>query len=68
MVQYALQNNAKSGFYQIPLDEASWDLTVIITPIRRYRHKRLPMGISVAPEISQCKMSMTVTYAKSLKL
>ena len=68
MVQYALQNDTKSGFYHIPLDEASRDLTVIITPIRRYRHKRLPMGISVAPEISQSKMSMTLTYAKSLKL
>ena len=25
--------DAKSGFYQIPLDEASWDFTTFITPM-----------------------------------
>ena len=48
--------DAKSGFYQIPLEERSRDVTTFITPFGRYRYKRLPMGISVAPEIFQRKM------------
>ena len=48
--------DAKSGFYQIPLDESSRDFTTFITPFGRYRYKRLPMGISIAPEIFQRKM------------
>ena len=49
--------DAKSGFYQIPLDESARDLTTFITPLGRYRYKRLPMGISIAPEIFQRKMT-----------
>ena len=49
--------DAKSGFYQIPLDETSKDLTTFMTPMGRYRFKRLAMGISVAPEIFQRKMT-----------
>ena len=49
--------DAKSGFYQIPLDESARDLTTFITPTGRYRFKRLPMGISIAPEIFQRKMT-----------
>ena len=41
----------------LPLDEASRDFTTFITPMGRYRYKRLPMGISVAPEIFQRKMT-----------
>ena len=48
--------DAKSGFYQIPLTESSRDLTTFLTPFGRYRYKRLPMGINVAPEIFQRKM------------
>ena len=48
--------DAKSGFYQIPLKEASRDLTCFITPFGRYRYKHLPMGIKVAPEIFQRKI------------
>jgi len=48
--------DAKSGFYQIPLSESSRDLTTFITPFGRYRYRRLPMGINVAPEIFQRKM------------
>lgn len=48
--------DAKSGFYQIPLKEESRNLTTFITPFGRYRYKRLPMGINVAPEIFQRKM------------
>ena len=48
--------DAASGFFQIPLDGKSRDLTTFLTPFGRYRFKRLPMGINVAPEIYQRKM------------
>ena len=49
--------DAASGFYQIPLDEASQGLTTFITPFGRYCFRRLPFGITSAPEIFMRKMS-----------
>ena len=48
--------DATSGFYQIPLESESSKLTTFITPFGRYRYKRLPFGISSAPEIFQRTM------------
>ena len=48
--------DATSGFHQLPLDEASQKLTTFITPFGRYIYKRLPFGISSAPEIFQRTM------------
>lgn len=45
--------DAKSGFLQIVLDEASSYLTTFNTPVGRYRWLRLPFGISCAPEVYQ---------------
>ena len=39
------------GFYQIKLSEESSRYTTFNTPFGRYRHLRMPMGISSAPEI-----------------
>ena len=49
--------DAASGFWQIPLDENSQLMTTFITPFGRYAFRRLPFGISSAPEIFQRKMS-----------
>ena len=49
--------DANSGFHQIPLDEASQCLTTFITPSGRYCYRRLPFGISSAPEFFQKRMS-----------
>ena len=49
--------DANMGFYQIRLSEESSRLTTFSTPFGRYRHLRLPMGISSAPEIYQCAMA-----------
>ncbi|KAL6470492.1 hypothetical protein MHYP_G00216110 [Metynnis hypsauchen] len=49
--------DAESGFWQIPLEENSAHLTTFITPLGRYCFKRLPFGITSAPEIFQRKMS-----------
>ena len=40
--------DAASGFWQIPLDEASQKLTTFITPHGRFMFQRLPFGISLA--------------------
>ncbi|KAF7648890.1 hypothetical protein LDENG_00150500 [Lucifuga dentata] len=45
--------DAKSGFLQIELDEASSFLTTFNTPVGRFRWLRLPFGIKCAPEIFQ---------------
>ncbi|KAL1279202.1 hypothetical protein QQF64_025875 [Cirrhinus molitorella] len=49
--------DAASGFWQIPLDDASKRLTTFITPFKRYCFRRLPFGITSAPEIFQKRMS-----------
>ena len=48
--------DARSGFFQVPLDESSAKLTTFITPEGRYYYQRLPQGITSAPEIFQKTM------------
>ncbi|KAL7852791.1 hypothetical protein SRHO_G00185760 [Serrasalmus rhombeus] len=49
--------DVSSGFCQLPLDPASQRLTTFITPIGKFCFKRLPFGITSAPEIFQREMS-----------
>ena len=53
--------DAASGFYQIPLAESAQEATTFITPFGRYKYHRLPMGVSLAPEIYQRKMTELLT-------
>ena len=48
--------DANSGFHQIPLDSESSELTAFITPFGRFKFKRLPYGITSAPEYFQKRM------------
>ena len=50
--------DAKSGFFQIKLDEVSLLLTTFNTSLGRYRWLRLSFGIKCAPEIFQRIMHM----------
>lgn len=43
--------DANKGFWQLPLTQKSSKLTTFITPFGRYRFKRLPFGIKIAPEV-----------------
>ena len=45
-----------SGFWHTSLDEESSKIMTFNTPFGWYRWKRLPFGISSAPEVFQCKM------------
>jgi len=49
--------DAQAGFWQLPLDPETSKLTTFITPFGRFYMKRLPFGISSAPEIFQRTMT-----------
>lgn len=55
--KYFSKLDANSGFYQIRLDKESQRLTTFITPFGRFMFKRLPFGISCAPEYFSLKFS-----------
>ena len=48
--------DANDFFWQVPLDEESAHLTTFITPFGRYYFRRMPFGITSAPEFSQKQM------------
>ena len=49
--------DANSGFWQISLTKQCQKLTIFISPQGRFWFKRLPFGISSAPEFLQREMS-----------
>ena len=51
--KYLTVLDANQGYFQLELDEQSRNCTAFNTPYGRYRYKRLPMGITSAPEIFQ---------------
>ena len=53
--KYFSKLDASSGYWQIPLDEASSDLTAFSTPFGRYKYTRLPFGLHSASEVFQKK-------------
>ena len=49
--------DAKTGFWQVQLDQKSSYLTTFNTPFGRYHWLRMPFGISSAPEVWQQRMN-----------
>ena len=58
--------DANSGFWPIELSHQSSRLTTFITPIGRYMFKRLPFGISSAPEFFQKKMGEILSNCEGI--
>lgn len=52
--------DARAGFWQIPLHPESAPLTTFITPFGRYCFRRLPFGISSAPEHFQKRLTQMI--------
>ena len=48
--------DVRNGFWHVKLDESSSLLTTFHTPFGHYRWKRMPFGISSAPEVFQHRM------------
>ena len=51
--------DARSGYWNISLDEESSLLTTFNTPFGRYKYNRLPFGLSVAQDVFQRKIDET---------
>lgn len=52
--------DCREGFLQCELDNESSYLTTFQTPWGRYRYKRMPFGISPAPELFQQKLDQSL--------
>lgn len=59
--KYFYKLDASTGFYQIPLHKDSCELTTFITRMGHYCFKRVPFGITSAPEIFQRNMTEILT-------
>ena len=49
--------DASSGYWQVQLDTESARLCTFNTPFGRYKFKRLPFGLSTAPDVFQKVMA-----------
>ena len=58
--QYFSQLDASSGYWQVRVDDASYDLPTFGTPFGRYRFKRLPCGIHSVSEVFQAKVASLI--------
>ena len=53
VVQYFSEIDLRWGFYQVKLKKSSRHLTTFVANDKLYRYRRLPFGISSAPELYQ---------------
>jgi len=60
--------DAVSGYWQMPLDEETSELTTFITESGRYKFTRLPFGISLASEIYQREMEKFLKDLKGVEI
>ena len=60
--------NAKDGFYQISVDDASSKLATFWTPFGRYRYRRMPFGVSLAPEEFESNLQERLADLKGVEV
>ena len=51
--------DARSGYWNVTLDEESSYLTTFNSPIGRYRFKRMPFGLKMSQDVFQSKIDQT---------
>ena len=56
--------DAKQGFFQIPLSEASRDSTAFLTPNAKYRYKVMPQGLATSPQAFCALVTMILNKLK----
>ena len=56
--KYTMAIDLRRGYYHIPLDEISSKLCMTVFPWGKYSYKKLPMGLSNAPDIFQHAMNI----------
>ena len=49
--------DASSGYWQVPLDDTSANLTTFVTPFGRFKFTRLPFGVHSASEVFQGRVA-----------
>jgi dihydroorotate dehydrogenase len=66
---FASALNLNMGYYHIKLDADAQKLCTIVFPcnMRKYKYKRLPMGIKIAPDVFQNVMSKLVQDMEYVK-
>ena len=64
---FATALDLNMGYYHIKLDADAQKLCTIVFPWGKYKYKRLPMGIKVAPDIFQNVMSKLVQDMEYVK-
>ena len=57
-----------SGFYQIPLDESSREVTAFITHEGLYEYNRLPMGLANSPSVFQRALNRILKKQIKIKI
>ena len=65
---FATALDLNMGYYHIKLDADAQRLCTIIFPWGKYKYKRLPMGIKIAPDIFQnvmTKLTQDMEYVKA---
>jgi transposase InsO family protein len=65
---YASALDLNMGYYTIRLNPDAQRLCTIVLPWGKYKYKRLPMGVSGAPDIFQQKMSSLMTGLDFVKV
>ena len=66
--KYFSKLDASQGFYNLQLDEQSKRLCTVATPFGRYSFKRMPFGISCAPEIFHAKIAQLFENMPGVKV
>ena len=60
--------DAKDGFLQVKLSDASSDLTTFWTPFGKYKWLRMPFGLSSSPEEFQRRLSDALSGLKGVRV